>query len=162
MKKIKAQNITKESFGAFGDILDIDGSPDKLINAGFCERYNDRAKLEFTNGKAGISIFNAKARKLPHEFDMLERHPEGSQAFLPLSSNPFLVIVAKNNTKNEPHEPQAFITAPSQGINIHRNIWHGVLAPLNSPGIFAVIDRIGPGDNLEEYFLSEKFEVELY
>ena len=93
---------------------------------------------------------------------MLERHPDGSQAFLPLSSNPFLVIVARNNTENEPHEPQAFITAPRQGINIHRNIWHGVLAPLYSPGIFAVIDRIGPGDNLEEYFLSEEFEVELY
>jgi len=159
MKKIKAQNISKESFSAFGDILNIDGSPDKVINAGFCERYNDKAKLEFTNGKAGISIFNAKVRKLPYEFDMLERHPDGSQAFLPLSSNPFLVIVAKNNTENKPHEPQAFITEKNQGINIHRNIWHGVLTPLTAPGLFAVVDRIGPGDNLEEYFLTEKFQV---
>lgn len=161
MKKIKAQNITKESFGAFGDILDIDGSPDKLINAGFCERYNDRAKLEFTNGKAGISIFNAKARKLPYEFDMLERHPDGSQAFVPLSGNPFLIIVAGTNTENKPHQPQAFITEKSQGINIYRNVWHGVLTPLSSPGIFAVVDRIGPGTNLEEYFFNEKFQVNL-
>ena len=161
MKKIKTQNITKESFGAFGDILDIDGSPDKLINAGFCERYNDRAKLEFTNGKAGISIFNAKVRKLPYEFDMLERHPDGSQAFVPLSGNPFLIIVAGTNTENKPHEPQAFITEKSQGINIYRNVWHGVLTPLSSPGIFAVVDRIGSGTNLEEYFFNEKFQVSL-
>ena len=161
MRKITAQNINKENFGAFGDIINTDGSPDKLINDGFCERYNDRAKLDFSNGNAGISIFNAKVRKLPYEFDMLERHPYGSQAFLPLTGNPFLVIVARNNMENKPKTPQAFITEKNQGINIHRNIWHGVLTPLTAPGLFAVVDRIGPGDNLEEYFLTEKFQVML-
>ena len=92
---------------------------------------------------------------------MLERHPDGSQAFVPLSGNPFLIIVAGTNTENKPHEPQAFITEKSQGINIYRNVWHGLLTPLSSPGIFAVVDRIGPGTNLEEYFFNEKFQVSL-
>ena len=161
MKQILVQKINKEHFAAFGDILHIDGSPDKLINGGFCERYNDRAKLEFTNGSAGISIFNAKVRKLPYKFSMLERHPYGSQAFLPLTGNPFLVIIAENNTEDKPKKPRAFITGENQGINIHRNIWHGVLTPLTAPGIFAVVDRIGSEDNLEEYFLEETFEVKL-
>tara|TARA_Y100000746_G_C15359851_1_gene389570 strand:+ start:70 stop:555 length:486 start_codon:yes stop_codon:yes gene_type:complete len=161
MRKITVQNINKENFDPFGDIINTDGSPDKLINDGLCERYNDRAKLDFSNGKAGISIFNAKVGKLPYEFDMLERHPYGSQAFLPLTGNPFLVIVAQNNMENKPKIPQAFITEKNQGINIHRNIWHGVLTPLTAPGLFAVVDRIGPGDNLEEYFLTEKFQVKL-
>ena len=74
---------------------------------------------------------------------------------------PLLIIVAETNTENKPHEPQAFITEKSQGINIYRNVWHGVLTPLSSPGIFAVVDRIGPGTNLEEYFFNEKFQVNL-
>lgn len=149
MRTITAQPLTTEAFAPFGDVLDASGAPDKMINAGLCGRHHDLAQLDFAEGRAGISIFNAQPRSLPYNVDLLERHPDGSQAFLPLTSHPFLVIVAPDEG-NKPGAPWAFMTQPHQGINFHRGTWHGVLTPLHGPGIFAVVDRIGPGDNLEE------------
>ncbi len=152
MSVIRCQPLTQAGFAPFGDVLDCDGDPDKLINAGLCGRYHDRAKLDFTDGRAGLSLFKAEPRSLPYTLDLLERHPQGSQAFIPMSGHPFLVIVAPD-ADGAPGRPLAFLTAPGQGINLHRGTWHGVLAPLHPPGLFAVIDRIGPGANLEEYHL---------
>ncbi len=89
---------------------------------------------------------------------MMERHPLGSQAFLPMSLQPFLVIVAPD-AGGRPGAPVAFLTGPGQGVNYHRGTWHGVLTPLHAPGLFAVVDRIGEGSNLEEYWFEEPYEI---
>jgi ureidoglycolate lyase len=147
------ESLTATAFAPFGDVLDTSGDPDRLINGGLCERYHDRARLDFgPGGRAGLSIFNAQARSLPYALGLLERHPDGSQAFIPMTQNPFLVIVAADNN-GTPAQIRAFLTSPGQGINLLRNTWHGVLTPLHAPGLFAVIDRIGPTRNLEEYAL---------
>ena len=152
--KLTCQPLTTEAFAPFGDVLDCAGAPDKMINAGLCGRFHDRAKLDFgPDGRAGISVFQAEPRSLPYTCDLLERHPEGSQAFIPMSQEPFLLIVADDD--DGPIKPQAFLTAPGQGINLHKGTWHGVLTPLAAPGIFAVIDRIGETPNLEEIHLSD-------
>ncbi|MEL6677056.1 MAG: ureidoglycolate lyase [Pseudomonadota bacterium] len=150
--------LTREAFAPFGDVLDCAGDPDRLINQGLCGRYHDRARLDFGDGRAGVSLFNAKARSLPYHLEMVERHPEGSQAFVPLHQNPFLVIVAPDD-QGIPGTPLAFRTAPGQAINIHRGTWHGVLTPLESPGLFAVIDRIGPGANLQEHWFDTPYRI---
>ncbi|QUJ76526.1 ureidoglycolate lyase [Sulfitobacter albidus] len=153
MIELRSAPLSAEAFAAFGDVLDCSGAPDKIINAGLCGRYNDRARLDFGDGgRAGLSLFNAQPRSLPYRFDLLERHPEGSQAFLPLHGDPFLVIVAPD-VGGRPGAPRAFLTAPHQGINLHRGTWHGVLTPLFACGLFAVVDRIGETRNLEEYTL---------
>lgn len=149
---IRTEPLTPAAFAPFGDVLDTDGPPDRLINAGLCGRWHDRARLDFTDGRAGISLFRSQTRSLPYRLDLLERHPLGSQAFLPMSPDPFLVIVAEDS-RGTPANIRAFLTAPGQGINLLRNTWHGVLTPLHAPGLFAVIDRIGDGPNLEEYLL---------
>lgn len=150
---IAAKPLTAEDFAPFGDVLECVGAPDKMINAGLCGRYHDRAKLDFgADGRAGISLFNAEPRSLPYRCDLLERHPEGSQAFLPMTNKPFLVIVAPD-VEGRPGKPLAFLTKPHQGINFHRGTWHGVLTPLSAPGLFAVVDRIGASANLEEVSL---------
>lgn len=152
--KITCEPLTAEAFAPFGDVLDCAGTPDKMINAGLCGRYHDRAQMDFgPDGRAGISIFRAEARAMPYTCDLLERHPDGSQAFIPMSENPFLVIVAEDDAG--PARPRAFLTKPGQGINFHRGTWHGVLTPLADPGLFAVVDRIGQSPNLEEHILSE-------
>ncbi len=149
-RRIVAQPLTEKDFAPFGDVLSTEGSPDKIINRGLCGRYHDRAKLDFgTDGRAGISLFKAVPRALPYTCDLLERHPEGSQAFIPMSMDPFLIVVAPDNN-GTPGEPQAFISASGQAINFHRGTWHGVLTPLAEPGLFAVVDRIGTTANLEE------------
>ena len=158
-REIRIEPLTAEAFAPFGDMLDASGPPDKMINAGLCGRFHDRAQLDFgPGGRAGISIFNAEPRSLPYTLNLMERHPEGSQAFLPMTSEAFLVIVAPDEN-GRPGTPRAFKTAPHQGVNFHRNSWHGVLTPLQSPGIFAVVDRIGETPNLEEFLLDPPYVV---
>lgn len=143
---IIAQPLTAAAFAPYGDVLEV-GGPARVINAGLCQRYHDRAQMDFSDGRAGISIFQAQLRALPYQFDLIERHPLGSQAFIPMTDDPFLVIVADGPSAT----PLAFLTNGAQGINLHRGTWHGVLTPLSGSGMFAVIDRIGAGANLEEY-----------
>lgn len=156
--QVKVQPLTAEVFAPFGEVLDVTGDPDKIINQGMCGRYHDRATLDFVEGRAGISLFNAQKRSLPLTLDMVERHPDGSQAFLPMSQEPFLVIVAPD-VAGKPGVPLAFVTRPGQGVNFHRGTWHGVLTPLSDAGLFAVVDRIGAGPNLEEHWFQTPFIV---
>ena len=156
--ELQTQPLTTNAFKAFGEIIDATGEPDKIINQGLCGRYHDLVQLDFTTGKAGISIFNAEARSLPFKLEMMERHPEGSQAFIPMHQYPFLIIVS-HDKNGVPDTPISFISKPGQGINIFKNTWHGVLCPLHSPGLFAVIDRIGEGPNLEEHWFKKVWTI---
>lgn len=158
MTAIRPEPLTAGAFAAFGDVIALKQAPDKIINQGLCGRHHDLARLDFTDGRAGISLFDAQPRALPYRLEMMERHPLGSQAFIPLNPTSFLVIVAAD-AGGAPATPRAFLTAPGQGINLLRNTWHGVLTPLSTPGLFAVIDRIGPGDNLEEHWFDAPYEV---
>jgi len=156
---IKVGPLTADAFAPSGDIVDPAGSPDKMINGGLWGRHQDLATLDFgTDGRAGISVFNAQARSLPYTLDLPERHPDGSQAFIPMTPAPFLVIAAPDND-GLPGTPRAFLTAPHQGINFHRGTWHGVLTPLATPGIFAVVDRIGNTANLDEFALDPPYTI---
>lgn len=153
MTDIHAAPLTADAFAPYGDVLEAKGDH-RLINAGLCQRFHDRAKLDI-EGRTGISIFHAAPRSLPYTFDLIERHPLGSQAFVPLTAHPFLVIVARDPET----PPAAFVTNGTQGINLHRSIWHGVLTPLYAPGLFAVIDRVSEGANLEEYRYAQAWTV---
>ncbi len=155
MRQIRAAPLTAEAFAPFGEVLEA-GGDFRLINEGLCRRHHDRARLDFgPEGRAGISVFDAEPRALPYSFDLVERHPEGSQAFIPMTAAPVLVIVAADTAS----PPLAFLTNGAQGINLHRGTWHGVLAPLSSPGLFAVVDRIGATPNLEEHRYAEPWTV---
>ena len=155
---ITIEPLNAAGFAPFGDVLEAAGAPDAVINQGMCGRYHDRAQLDFSDGRAGISLFQARLRALPYTLDLMERHPLGSQAFIPMSMEAFLVIVAED-LGNRPGKPRAFLTAPGQAVNIHRNTWHGVLTPLAGSGLFAVIDRIGAGRNLEEFRFETAWQV---
>lgn len=157
--RIIARPLTADAFAPFGDVLSVDGAPDKLINQGLCGRYHDRAQLDFgPGGRAGISLFKAELRTLPYRLDMMERHPDGSQAFLPMDAHGFLVIVAADEG-GTPGEPVAFLTRPGEGVNYHLGTWHGVLTPLAGNGLFAVVDRIGDTPNLDEHWFEASYEV---
>ncbi|WP_151717857.1 ureidoglycolate lyase [Gemmobacter serpentinus] len=158
MTTIRTEPLTQAAFAPFGDVLEASGDF-RLINQGFCQRHHDRAHLDFgTDARAGISIFKAVPRQFPYLLDLVERHPDGSQAFVPMSADPFLVIVAPDEG-GRPGTPRAFVTNGIQGVNFHRNTWHGVLTPLAEPGLFAVIDRIGPTPNLEEFPFAEPYLI---
>lgn len=150
--------LTAGAFAPFGEVIEATGEPDRIINRGLCGRFHDLATLDIVDGRAGVSLFRSEACSLPYRLEMVERHPLGSQAFLPMSMDPFLVIVAPDEA-GRPGRPCAFRTEPGQGINLARGTWHGVLTPLAPPGLFAVIDRIGDGANLEEHWFETSWEV---
>lgn len=156
---IRPEPLTAEAFAPFGDVLEAAGTADKIINQGLCGRFHDRARLEAVEGRIGLSLFRAEARSFPYRLDLLERHPHGSQAFLPMTEHPFLVIVAPD-AGGVPGVPRAFLTAPHQGVNLHRGTWHGVLTPLHEPGLFAVVDRIGDSPNLQEHWLDQPVTID--
>ena len=158
-KTLTVTPLTAEAFAVYGDVIELRGEPTKLINEGMCGRHHDLAQLDFDDGRAGISLFDAKAPPLPHKVTMVERHPQGSQAFMPITPVPFLVVVADDDA-GTPVNLKAFVTAPGQSINLHRGVWHGVLCPIEAPGLFAVVDRIGDGANLEEYWFDAPYVVE--
>jgi ureidoglycolate lyase len=161
-KVIKAQPLTRENFAPFGDVIDASGDNHYPINAGKTERYHALARPEATGpgGHVLISLAKATPYDVPLKLAMVERHPLGSQAFVPLSPRPFLVVVC-HDENGAPGTPRAFLTQPGQGVNYPSNRWHGVLTPIGEPQDFLIVDRGGAGNNLEEFFFSEPYEIHL-
>lgn|SRR5690554_5319916 len=161
-RAITIEPLSREAFAPFGQVLTIEGAEHFSINNGMTERFHDLANIEIggENGRTLISIFRGQPYELPLTLRMVESHPLGSQAFMPLHERPFLVIVAPDEG-GKPGTPRAFLTAPGVGVNLKRNVWHGVLTPLEAEGDFLVVDRGGDGNNLEEYFFDEPFVVEM-
>lgn len=147
---LKPQPIDADTFRPFGDVFDSEDQPDMTINAGRCGRHHDRVRLDFDGGRAGISLFRTRAVDLPFPITVMERHPLGVQAFIPMSEEPFLVVVAEDDN-GKPGHLHAFRTAPRQGVSYLPNTWHAPLLALRDDAVFAVVDRIGPGENLEEF-----------
>ena len=160
---LTARPLTREAFAPFGQVLDATDWPTHYpINAGKCERHHDMATAEIagTNARVILSIFKATPYDLPLKLTMVERHPYGSQAFMPLQPRPYLVVVA-HDTPDGPGEPHAFLASPGQGVNYPRNLWHGVLTPLGEPQDFLVVDRAGDEPNCEEFYFDAPYEVRL-
>lgn len=160
MIDLQVQKMTQEGFAPFGDLIDFDRKGDFFINNGMCERFHALAETEAVGDKARviISLGRAQAYPLPLKLEMMERHPLGSQAFIPLQPAPFLVIVAPD-MDGKPGTPQAFLTSPGQGVNYHRGTWHAVLTPLGESADFIIVDRAGSGENLEEFDLPQPYQV---
>lgn len=159
---IVAQPLTRQSFAPFGDVIDFDTDNHYPINDGRCERYHALAKPEAAgpNGHVLINLFRGTPYGFPLKLTMVERHPLGSQAFVPLSPRPFVVVVCADGPDG-PQTPHAFLTAPGQGVNYPRNLWHGVLTPVGEAQDFVVVDRGGDGSNLEEFHFSHPYEIHL-
>ena len=65
MKTITAAPLTASAFAPFGDVIALRDTPDKVINQGKCGRHHYLAKLQFADGRAGISLFDAAPVTLP-------------------------------------------------------------------------------------------------
>lgn len=157
-RTLTVQPLTQDAFALFGDVLEPRGDPTMMINQGKCGRYHDLARLDFGGGQAAISIFEGTPYTLPLDLAMMERHPLGSQAFVPMSAHPYLVIVAPD-VGGVPGVPCAFRAVAGQGVNYLRNVWHAVLTPMGDTRLFAVVDRVGPGDNVQEYWFDQPWRV---
>ena len=149
MTTIRIEPISHDAFAPFGQVLAPRPAPDRMINEGRCERHHALATVQRGGGEAIISIFRSQPVSLPYECALLERHPLGSQAFMPLGPDPWLSVVAPE-AGGRPGTPRAFLVPAGVGVNLAAGVWHGVLTPLDRAADFLVIDRDGDGVNLEE------------
>ena len=146
---INPKPITKENFSKFGDMITTDDIEPLEINNGYAKRFDGIANLDTTkdNGETTICIFSALKRSFPMKIDMMEKHPLGSQAFVPMKETTFLVFVAPKAEKPNLNEAEAFIVPPGIGVNYNPGTWHFPLISTEDMN-FLVVDRKGSGDNL--------------
>lgn len=153
--------LSAEVFAPFGEIIEPRADSLRLINGGTTERYHALAVADAVGEGARVilNVFRGKPRRFPYTVDMMERHPLGSQSFSPLAPMPFLVVVARDEG-GRPGRPEAFLASNGQGVNYDRNVWHHPLMAIGAVSDFLVVDREGPGNNLEEFFFAEPYLIE--
>jgi len=146
---IKPIKISKDNFSEFGDLISSEGVSPIDINSGYAKRFDDLANIDTStkSGKAIVSIFSSLKRTFPMKIEMMEKHPLGSQAFIPMKETTFLVFVAPAGEEPKVSKIQSFIIPPKIGINYKPGIWHFPLISTEDTN-FLVIDRKGAGENL--------------
>lgn len=157
MQTLSTRPLERVSFAPFGDVIEISPAVERReINYGTASRYHDLAHLDLLTGEGRpiVSIFRAKPSPMPIVVKVMERHPLSSQAFIPLGAAPYLVIVAPPGPFDAARL-QAFVAAPHQGVNYAAGVWHHFVLPLHRTSDFLVIDRDGPGNNLDEVVLEQ-------
>ena len=156
-KIIKPIKITRSNFSAYGDLISSNDIKPIDINDGYAKRFDNLANINTSQneGKTIVSIFSSLKRTFPMKIDMMEKHPLGSQAFIPMKQTTFLAFVAPPGDKPEIKKIESFIVLPGMGINYKAGIWHFPLISTENMN-FLVVDRKGDGNNL----IIHKFEKE--
>ncbi len=146
---VKPKKVSKKNFKKFGQIIDTSKKKYFKINNGFAKRYDNLAKIDTSikRGSTIVSIFSARKRSFPMKIDMMEKHPLGSQAFVPMEETSFLVFVAPKGERPNLKKIESFRIPKQTGINLKPGIWHFPLISTKNMN-FLVIDRKGKGNNL--------------
>ncbi len=154
--------LTREAFAPYGEVVEVsDAVRHFTINAGNTERYHDLANIEpGPDGRVIVSIFRGQPRSLPFTVQMMERHPLASQAFVPMSGRPYLVVVAPAGAPPAAEDLKVFLARADQGVNYATGVWHHPLLALEGVCDFLVIDRSGPGHNCDEVQLARPGVIE--
>ena len=158
MRQVIPEPLTAEAFAPFGDVIEASDHAEQIaINYGQTTRFNDLARIDVAGGHAIVSIFRGRPLDPPH-LKIFERHPLGSQSFTPLQGRPFLVAVAPPGDLN-PAAIRVFRAEGHQGVNYAKGVWHHYLLPLGAESDFLVLDRDGPGENLDEIELAPTDQI---
>ena len=156
MLELIAEPLTADAFAPFGEVIDARTSASFPINAGRTQRHHDLATVQTLgeNARTLINLFVSQPVTLPLELTFLERHPLGSQAFMPLHEERFIVVVAPPGESIDAADVRAFVTDGRQGVNYRAGTWHAIQSVLDQEAEFLVVDRGGEGNNCDEYPLS--------
>ena len=154
--------LTHDDFKPFGDVIETDNVKARSINEGNTNRYHDLADLDLSaeGGKPGLNIFRSNPQPQPMILKVMERHPLSSQTFYPLSTFPYLVVVAPTG-ELDPSAIVAFLARPNQGVNYHKGVWHHYSLALVGISDFLVVDRISDDENCDEVRLTGEDRIEI-
>ena len=155
--ELTIQPLTADAFASFGEVIELATAKQFPINDGLTTRFHDLCSIDTGDqgGKTIVNVFRTRPIPLPHTVVKMERHPLGSQAFLPMDDQPFLVLVARKLEKLTANDLSLFITNGRQGVNFHKNTWHHFQLGIGEERDFIVIDRGGSGENLQEVELED-------
>lgn len=161
MINLTIEPLTATAFSEFGDVIETANRDHYMINNGSTQRFHRLADVDMLgeSAKAIISIFRAQQLTMPLRILMLERHPLGSQAFIPLKGHPFLMVVAPKGETINPQAIRAFISNGQQGVNYHTGVWHHPILTAVAEDDFLVVDRAGEGNNCDEHFFSDELTI---
>jgi len=145
--------LTAEAFAPFGDVIQRKGVSPEIINYGQTQKFADLARIDTgeEGGETTVHLYRSQAVALPFLIERMERHPLGSQAFMPLHQQPFPVIVAPPGDDPDIRSIRGFISNGEQGINLHKGVWHHYQVSLAGTCDYLVIDRKGPHNNCQEW-----------
>lgn len=157
--RLIAKPLTATAFAPYGEVIETAGTSPRNINQGYAQRFNDLCKVDVAagQGEVNVSLFSANPRPQPIAIKLMERHPLGSQAFIPMQERPWLVLVCDDPLDVASYH--LFAASGRQGVNYARNVWHHPLLVFDPASHFLIVDRKGPGDNLDEVWLPEKWTV---
>ena len=162
MRELTPEPLTAEAFAPFGSVIEASDDAMKLvINQGHAVRFDRLAELDVADG-GGVGV-NSLFRARPLAALVLrafERHPLGSQGFVPLNGQPYLVAVAPAGDF-DPADVRLFRAEGHQGVQYSKGVWHHFLLALGGESDFLVVDRAGPGDNLDEVALAPGDEIQI-
>ncbi len=161
MIRLVSKPLTAAAFQPYGEVIEEGAVPALDINQGFAQRYNDVAHADVGDGdgETNVALFIANPRPQPIAIALMERHPLGSQAFVPLQDRPWLVLVCDDPLKPESYH--LFAATGKQGINYAKGAWHHPLLVRDAKSRFLIIDRKGPGNNLEEVHLPAEMRMQV-
>lgn len=161
---LKLELLSASGFAPFGDVIDTQGKSWHHINNGTTQRYHHLSSVQIqgADGQAGISLARGQPFEFPMTIKMLERHPLGSQSWIPCNQAAFVIVVAPNGLRDEPDEAglRAFYAQGGQGVNYHLGTWHHPLISHGKQGDFIVVDRIGTAPNCDEHYLRQPYVVD--
>ena len=156
MIELRPETLTAEAFSPYGDVVESAASVAEEMNAERFERFDDLCRVEAHDGRVAISIARCRiATELPHEFAMVERHPHGSQSFVPVTPCRMMVVVAPAGSAPTAADLRAFVSNGRQGINYHRGTWHMPLIAFDESQEFLIIDRVGDSPNCDLHDLDQ-------
>jgi ureidoglycolate lyase len=159
---LRPEPLTSERFAPYGDV--IESVPDKVaaMNEARFQRFDDLCNIDIASGgRVAVSIARCRAPTLlPLRLDMVERHPLGSQAFVPLTPCRMVVVVAPPGESVAAEDLRAFVSNGRQGINYHRGTWHMPLIAFDAGQEFLIVDRGGDEPNCEQHTLETAVMLE--
>ncbi len=152
MRILQPVPLTRNAFSGFGEVVELEGARQIAINRGLTTRFHDLCTIDCNTagGRPAVNVFRTSPLPLPHKVEVMERHPLGTQAFLPLSRDPFLILVAPPGDSVSADDLVLYQTNGQQGVNLFRNTWHHFQIVTGRRRDFIVVDRAGPGENMEE------------
>jgi ureidoglycolate lyase len=153
--------LTPENFAPFGEVIDLSTASTQSINFGLTTRFHDLLSVDTASedGRTLINVFRSQPIKLPHRVEVMERHPLGSQAFIPMTASDFFILVGSGVETLDVDSLRLFFSDGSRGVNYHKNTWHHYQMVLDTEADFLVVDRGGPGNNLQEQPINEHIVI---